>query len=284
MAIVHDSIQCFQANNQKRIESCEILAHYCDKSELFLVLGQEPSTFGCGITGLNNRHNKIHAVLERPRAYIYMHRDITAWPLDHLCSQDVATALLDFKTEGQSKILLCSIYWDGRLESFPNEAIKAMKLANDKGYIFLLGGDANAQNTIYGSSSTDKRGRILEDILVANNLLTLNIGSVPTCTSGSSGSVIDVTAITSGLENMVENWKVSKLNSESDHTIITFTLTVPKIEKKKRTVMSEKQKESFTSAVDQKAMEILEQCDKEHTNVLALEKLTDIFTSGVLSI
>ena len=82
-----------------------------------------------------------------------------------------------------------------------------MKFARQKGYIFLTGGDLNARNTIYGSSKTDKRGLQFEDILTANNLITLNFGNVPTCTAGRNGSVIDVTAITSGAEDIISNWK-----------------------------------------------------------------------------
>ena len=93
--IDENKIVCYQSNNQKRIESCEKLAHYCDKLDHFLVLGQEPSTYGCGITGLNNRHTKIHAATTKVRAYIYAHRDFNIWPIDNLTIKDVATALLD---------------------------------------------------------------------------------------------------------------------------------------------------------------------------------------------
>ena len=161
--IYDGKIKCFQINNQKRIESCERIANYCDNSESFIVLGQEPSTFGCGITGLNNRHNKTYAVMERPRAYIYTHKNLTTWPLDHLCSRDVASLLLDSTKESYGTLLLCSIYWDGRIDTFPQEALEAMKLANLKGYTILLGGDMNARNTIYGSRLTDTRGKVLED-------------------------------------------------------------------------------------------------------------------------
>ena len=200
-------------------------------------MGQEPSTYGCGITGLNNRHTKTYCVTDKPRAYIYTHKDLKTWPLDHLCSRDVASSLLDFNKEGFSKILLCSIYWDGRIDTFPSEAIEAMRLANKKGYIFLAGGDFNARNTIYGSNTTDTRGKIFEDILIKNNLLTLNIGTAPTCTAGNQGSVIDVTAISSGMEDLISDWRVSKLQSESDHKIIQFELSVPEVERKMRTVM-----------------------------------------------
>ena len=279
--IYDGKIKCFQINNQKRIESCERIANYCDNSESFIVLGQEPSTFGCGITGLNNRHNKTYAVMERPRAYIYTHKNLTTWPLDHLCSRDVASLLLDSNKESYGKLLLCSIYWDGRIDTFPQEALEAMKLANLKGYTILLGGDMNARNTIYGSRLTDTRGKVLEDILIRNNLHTLNIGIAPTCMASNPGSVIDMTAITSGMESLISDWKVSKMHSESDHRIIEFTLSVPKIEKKKRTVMSKTNKTNFTTSVEEKAAKMLTGFDKEYTDVKSLEANTNAFIKCV---
>ena len=62
-----------------------------------------------------------------------------------------------------------------------------MKLANEKGFVFLMGGDFNARNVIYGSKTTDKRGKIFEDILIANNLYTLNVGTIPTSWPAAKG-------------------------------------------------------------------------------------------------
>ena len=56
ISIDDEFINCFQANNQKRIESCEKLTYYCDKLPSFLVLGQEPSTVGMSLTGFIWRH------------------------------------------------------------------------------------------------------------------------------------------------------------------------------------------------------------------------------------
>ena len=213
ISINDEYINCFQSNNQKRIESCEKLAYYCDKLPSFLVLGQEPSMVGMTITGLNGRHARVHGLVQRPRAYVYLHKNIRTWPLDHLCDQDVAATLLDLGKQGGDRILACSIYWDGRISTFPENAIRAMKLANAKGYTLLLGGDLNARNVIYGSNITDTRGKIFEQILIQNNLTTLNIGTVPTCTASQGGSVIDVTTITSGMEDIISDWRVSKLES-----------------------------------------------------------------------
>ena len=164
----------------------------------------------------------MHALVERPRAYLYMHKNINNWPLDNFCDQDVACSLIDLGKSPRDRILACSIYWDGRIDSFPQKAIAAMKLANSKGYTFLLAGDLNARNAIFGSRTTDKRGKIFEDIISKNNLTTLNIGTVPTCKASAQGSIIDVTTITSGMEDIVTDWKVSQLESHSDHNIIEF--------------------------------------------------------------
>ena len=43
-----------------------------------------------------------------------------------------------------------------------------------------------------------------------------------------------MTLITSGMEEMITNWKVSKLHSESDHKFIAMDMAIPKEETKKR--------------------------------------------------
>ena len=108
--IMDSKISGYQANNQKRIESCEKLAFYCDKRERFIALGQEPSTVENRITGLNRQHKIIAVSNEKPRAYVYLHRDIPNWPLDNLCTRDVATVLIDSPEEDKQRIVACSIY------------------------------------------------------------------------------------------------------------------------------------------------------------------------------
>ena len=119
-------IPCFQLNNQKRIISCETLNKYCEEGKLFLCLGQEPSTYNGKITGLNSSHTLVNANTERPRAYIYAHRSLRVWPMQTFCDQDTAVAMIDTGINNIGKIVLVSVYWDGRIDSFPDSAIKAM--------------------------------------------------------------------------------------------------------------------------------------------------------------
>ena len=112
-------IPCFQLNNQKRIISCEALSKYCEEGKLFLCLGQEPSTYNGRITGLNTFHNIINASVLRPRAYIYAHKSLRVWPMQTFCDQDTATAMFDTGICNIGKIIIVSIYWDGRIDTFP---------------------------------------------------------------------------------------------------------------------------------------------------------------------
>ena len=69
----------------------------------------------------------------------------------------------------------------------------------------------------YGSSNTDNRGRALEQM---RNLSFLNIGTASTCIASESGSVINITAITNTMKDIVHGWKVSKRSTNLDHNLI----------------------------------------------------------------
>ena len=171
------SIEFFQINHQKRILSNEEITSLAQKTEAFCILGQEPSTYGFNVTAINSQHTIIQAATDRPRSYISCHKDLRAWPVENLCSRDVATAIIDTHDSEAGKVLVCSIYWDGRISEFPREAIEASRLAREKNYMLVLGGDINARNTLYGSDITDKRGRIIEDLLVEFDLEPANRGN-----------------------------------------------------------------------------------------------------------
>ena len=49
-------IEFFQINNQKRIMYNEEITALAQREALFCILGQEPSTFGFNVTGINTRH------------------------------------------------------------------------------------------------------------------------------------------------------------------------------------------------------------------------------------
>ena len=159
----------------------------------FLVLGQEPSCVGGSVTGLNRHHTVIQYSSESPRAYVYCHKQLNAWPVQELCSKDTAACIIKTNNKNVGTLLIMSIYWDGRINDPPSQVQEAMKLARNKNYTLVMGGDVNCRNTLFRSNITCKRGRMIEDLLVKYDMQIANRGKRPTCTAGNSGSIIDIT-------------------------------------------------------------------------------------------
>ena len=83
------------------------------------------------------------------------------------------------------------------------------------------------------------------------------------------------------MEDIISNWHVTKLQSESDHKIIQFELAIPKVERKTKTFMSEKNKTDFRTQLEQASNDYLETLDKSFTSVDALETITNKFINTV---
>ncbi|GJQ68737.1 hypothetical protein Trydic_g17269 [Trypoxylus dichotomus] len=91
----------------------------------------------------------------------------------------------------------------------------------------LLGCDASAHHTIWGSTGTNKRGESL--ITHTNGLVTLNRGNKPTFVTVSRAEVIDVTVCTPRFARWVKQWHVSDEPSLSDHRYIRFDIELPQV-------------------------------------------------------
>ena len=67
-------IEFCQINNQKRIMSNEEIMRLAESEERFCIIGQEPSTFGFNVTGLNRQHTIVQAPVDKPRSYLVCHK------------------------------------------------------------------------------------------------------------------------------------------------------------------------------------------------------------------
>lgn len=95
-----------------------------------------------------------------------------------------------------------------------------------------MGRDVNAWSTWWGSVAEDHRGAELARALDEMGLHLLNEGSDPTFHTVRGGKVyqshIDVTVCTADLLGTIDDWKVDKGITSSDHNTITFKLTMNK--------------------------------------------------------
>ena len=73
----------------------------------------------------------------------------------------------------------------------------------------LIGCDANAHNTIWGSTDTNTRGTALLEYLASSNLRVINIGSEPTFINRVRKEVIDITLTKHDFMDKVKDWRVT---------------------------------------------------------------------------
>ena len=107
------------------------------------------------------------------------------------------------------------------------------RLAGVGGGLVMLCGDFNAHNILWGSGRTDYNGRVVEDLLVDNQLVVLNDGG-GTRVDINTGreSVLDLSIVSSSLAPRCE-WEVyrdSTLGSDHYPVIIRMNLGVGRVE------------------------------------------------------
>ncbi|KAJ8939473.1 hypothetical protein NQ318_022527 [Aromia moschata] len=88
----------------------------------------------------------------------------------------------------------------------------------------IVAGDFNAKSIIWGAHANDQRGEMLVEWIGENNLMAMNDGLTPTFQRGVSSSYIDVTLVTSNLNNSIWDWRVSEEENMTHHNNIYYEL------------------------------------------------------------
>jgi hypothetical protein len=89
-----------------------------------------------------------------------------------------------------------------------------------------MGSDTNSHHTLWGNRACNERGRELLDFLSSLGLNWANKGSTPTfLNTRGHNSIIDLTITNPTGDELISNWHVSDLFSNSDHRYIMFDIT-----------------------------------------------------------
>jgi len=89
----------------------------------------------------------------------------------------------------------------------------------------LVAGDFNAWAEVWGSRSTNLRGRLLLNWAAELDLLLLNRGSTSTCVRSQGESIVDLTWANPLAARLVSSWGVLEQDTLSDHQFIKVVLT-----------------------------------------------------------
>lgn len=181
----------------------------------------EPCTASNKVTQVPPNHIGIPNVTmsDRPRAAIFLPRDMSYVYLEQLSTPDCAAILLN--TE-RGKVVLASVYLDYNLPVVQEWLTKLMDFIEMKALPALLSFDCNAHSQLYGPDTND-RGKLFEEFILSNNLHVENRGVAPTYHAFRRGQNIDTyidVTLSKGLVPL-SNWRVndSAFNGSDHHTI-----------------------------------------------------------------
>lgn len=160
----------------------------------------------------------------KPRACIVFNRNIEFLPVPELCADDLVAAYVNLKGWKGQRVIICSAYLPGDKVNPAADLEAVVDYARRHNAELLVGCDANAHHTNWGSTDINDRGELLHDFLLTNCLQILNLGCEPTFVTRVRKEVLDITFATSNLARHIESWKVSEVESLSDHRHICFNV------------------------------------------------------------
>ena len=193
------------------------------KSEEDIVLIQEPWINGNRICGLRMKGYKIlySNNSEKIRSCILGRNNLNIFLIPQYSDGDVTAAGLEV---GNNKIWLASAYMASDKKIPPDNLGDLITAAEHRKIGVVLGCDANAHHTIWGSTDINDRGELFFDYLINTNLLVCNIGHEPTFITKNRQEVLDVTLASDVIFRAVRGWKVAVEHSFSDHRYLIYTL------------------------------------------------------------
>ncbi|XP_054729442.1 uncharacterized protein LOC129238443, partial [Anastrepha obliqua] len=118
-------------------------------------------------------------------------------------------------------LLFGSCYMPHDGEAPQTELRKLVETAARKKHALVVGTDANAHHTVWGSADINDRGESLFTYILQSSLEIANRGEEPTYVGPTSKNVLDLTLYTSR-HVMVQEWEVLSRPSFSDHRYISF--------------------------------------------------------------
>ncbi|XP_050312879.1 uncharacterized protein LOC126747944 [Anthonomus grandis grandis] len=193
-----------------------------------IALTQEPYTYRGQIRGLGNLNGRLVSdPKEGPnlRSCIFIRKDIEATPLWEFCDRDTAAVKVQIKTAERSyDTIIVSAYFPHDQQGEPPPTTVRRLINHQRLENLIIGCDANAHHTIWGSTGTNKRGESLLNYCAASGLNIINVGEEPTFVNILHREIIDLTIGKGRICDLVKKWHVSDEPSLSDHRYIRFDL------------------------------------------------------------
>jgi ribonuclease HI len=213
-----------QINLQHSKMGTASLCRTLGKLQTYICLIQEPWAIKNKVCGLNGQGNILYyGGASSPRTAVITSSGIKVSPLLEFCNRDVTAV----RTEWCSgPVVLASVYMDGLLECPPVNMKRLVEHCSKEGLPLIVGADANAHHTLWGSTNINDRGVDLLDYLASSNMHVINQGHKPTFVVKNRKEVLDITLASSSVMHCIKRWRVDDDESSSDHRYIRAQVNV----------------------------------------------------------
>ena len=220
------SLRCIQVNLHHAKGASSVLGRRFTKERLTAALIQEPWIHGNKILGLSTNNGRLIYcnTQSKPRTAILLNKEANFSPITEFIQRDIVAINLEVPTAGGSQeIVVASAYFPGDKDEIPPPEVAALvRYCRTANKPFLIGCDANAHHTIWGSTDDNNRGEYLLEYLTSNHVIVCNEGNTPTFSNAIRQEVLDLTLCSASLAEKIKNWHVSDEPSLSDHRHIIF--------------------------------------------------------------
>ena len=221
-----NELKVIQANLHHSKAATDVLIGRFVKERFHVALIQEPWVYDGKIRGIPSSIGKLiyDFSSSRPRAALLISKNLNFLTIPFFLRTDIAAAQMKVKiSEAQREVIFTSAYFPGEeVEAPPAYMEELAQYSATHKIPIVVGCDANAHHTIWGSTDTNSRGESLFNFLALHNLETLNEGNEPTFVNAIRQEVLDLTITSPELANLCTKWHVSKEASLSDHMHISL--------------------------------------------------------------
>jgi len=207
-------VRILQINIDRKHIAQDLLRQFAAENKIDCILGQEPTW-------------------KKNGSYIYDDdHDCFAWINDNLKIHKTFSGHGYIGIELDSfTIITCYFSPNKTKEEFERYLNNLEILVKTHRKKVIVAGDLNSKSHFFGSTKQNQKGTMLEEILISNDLVAINSGSVPTFINANGSSIIDLTAASIEISNKINNWKViTDTDSLSGHRYITYSITTEKVQ------------------------------------------------------
>ena len=177
-------LRCLQVNLHHAKAASDVAIRRFTSDDLDVVFIQEPWVHAGVIKGLNSKrgrliYNNQHA---RPRAAILVNNNVTILPVSEFILGDLVAIWAKVPSlSGEHEVILASAYLPGDTDEAPTPEVRALvDFCRTRNLGWIIGCDANAHHTTWGSTGNNKRGEYLLEFISTNNINIANRGDEPT--------------------------------------------------------------------------------------------------------